>query len=137
MNPWTRYLLIYAATAGVMLVLDMLWLAVIARPLYQNGIGHLLAEQPRIGIAASFYLMYAGGLVLFAVVPHPPPDPVWAAVRTGALIGLFAYATYDLTNVATLRGWPLRLSLIDMAWGTFVSAVSVLAGKLAFDRLAS
>ncbi len=129
----TKQLAAYAATALVMLALDAIWLGLIAAPLYQQGIGHLMAEQARFGVAALFYLLYPLGLVIFAVAARPA-----AALRptllAGALFGFFAYATYDLTNLATLKGWPLGLSLIDVAWGSLVSAVSAGAGRHAMDR---
>jgi len=132
----TKYLAAYAATIAVMLVLDLLWIGVVAKPLYQQGIGHLMAEQPRLGIAVAFYLMYAVGLVVFAV-NHGGSGGDWkSAMLYGALFGFFAYATYDLTNLATLRNWPVSLALIDIAWGTAVSAVCAGAGRLALDRMA-
>jgi uncharacterized membrane protein len=126
-----KYVAAYAGTAIVMVALDMLWLGVIAEPLYQQGIGHLMAEKPDIAVAVVFYLLYALGVVIFAVSPQQG-GASWAMTLTmGALFGFFAYATYDLTNLATLRNWPLRLSLIDIAWGTLVSAASAAGGKAA------
>ena len=127
----TRWLAAYAATAAVMLAIDALWLGVIARPLYQQGIGHLMAEQPNWAAAAVFYALYPVGLVVFAVMPEGTPG---RAALLAALFGLLAYATYDLTNLATLKGWPLGLSLLDMAWGSGVSAVAAVAGKWVASR---
>jgi uncharacterized membrane protein len=128
-----KYLAAYLAAALVMVVLDMLWLGVVARQTYQQAIGHLMAESPRIPAAIVFYVVYSVGLLVFAVAPHAG-DPGWGrTLLMGALFGFFAYATYDLTNLATLRGWPIRLSLIDMAWGTVISAASAGAGKLAMN----
>lgn len=128
-----KYAAAYAGTAIVMVVLDLLWLGVIAKPLYQQGIGHLMADRPNVSVAVLFYLLYALGTVIFAVSPQNPASS-WAATLTmGALFGFFAYATYDLTNLATLRAWPLGLSLIDMAWGTVVTAASAAGGKAAMD----
>ena len=125
-----KHLATYAATALAMLVLDALWLGLIAAPLYQQGIGHLMAPQPRLGVAALFYLLYPLGIVIFAVAARPAG--AWRpTLLAGALFGFFAYATYDLTNLATLKGWPLGLSLIDMAWGTVVSTASAAGGKAA------
>lgn len=129
----TKYFAAYASTALVMLVLDAIWLGLIAAPLYQQGIGHLMAPQPRLGVAALFYLLYPLGIVIFAVAARPAG--AWQpTLLAGALFGFFAYATYDLTNLATLKGWPLGLSLIDVAWGSLVSAVSAGAGRWAMDR---
>lgn len=128
-----RILAAYLATAAVMLLLDVLWLGVIAKSLYQQGIGHLMAEQPRLAVAAIFYLLYVAGLLVFAVLPHAD-DAGWAgAAARGALFGFFAYATYDLSNLATLRQWPVGLAIIDIAWGSALSGASAGAGKLALS----
>ncbi|MET0544563.1 MAG: DUF2177 family protein [Variovorax sp.] len=124
----TKYLLAWAATFVVMLAIDMLWLGVIAKSLYQQGMGNLMAPQPRLAIAALFYVMYPIGLVIFAVLPGMSADSLARAALLGALFGLFAYGTYDLTNLAVVRDWPVGLSFIDMAWGTFVSGLSAVAG---------
>ena len=128
-----RVVAAYAGTAVVMVALDMLWLGVIAKPLYQQGIGHLMAESPKVGVAVVFYLVYALGVVIFAVSPQHNGSSWATTLAMGALFGFFAYATYDLTNLATLRDWPLRLSLIDIGWGTVVSAASAAGGKAALD----
>ena len=128
-----KYIAAYGGTVIVMVALDMLWLGVVAKSMYQEGIGHLMAEGPNVGVAVLFYLLYALGVVIFVVVPHHNGSS-WATTLTmGALFGFFAYATYDLTNLATLRQWPLGLSLIDIGWGTLVSAASAAGGKAAFD----
>jgi uncharacterized membrane protein len=130
----SKYFAAYGATAVFMIVVDLVWLGLIAKPLYYNGIGHLMADKPNIPIAVIFYLLYALGLMIFAVTPLQSA-PGWSrALMVGALFGFFAYATYDLTNLSTLRGWPLGLSLMDVAWGTLVSGVSSAVGKLALDR---
>ena len=129
-----KYLAAYAGTALVMLVLDLLWLGVVATPLYQQGIGHLMADEPLIAAAVVFYALYPVGIVIFAVSPQTGGSSWGRTLAMAALFGFFAYATYDLTNLATLRDWPLRLALIDMAWGTFVSAASAAGGKAALGR---
>jgi uncharacterized membrane protein len=114
-----------------MVALDLLWLGVIAKPIYQQGIGHLMAERPNVPVAVLFYAVFALGLVVFAVAPNAS-EPQWRkTILAGALFGFFAYATYDLTNLATLKNWPIGMSLLDMAWGSFVSAASAAAGKAA------
>ena len=129
----SKYIAAYGGTVIVMVALDMLWLGVVAKSMYQEGIGHLMAEGPNVGVAVLFYLLYALGVVIFVVVPNHNGSS-WATTLTmGALFGFFAYATYDLTNLATLRQWPLGLSLIDIGWGTLVSAASAAGGKAAFD----
>jgi len=124
-----RQLAAYAGTMIVMVGLDMLWLGVIAKPIYQSGIGHLMSDQPDVPVAVLFYALYGLGLVVFAVLPAGPA-PGWAkTVGMAALFGFFAYATYDLTNLATLKQWPIGLSLMDMAWGTCISAAAAGGGK--------
>jgi uncharacterized membrane protein len=132
----TRYLAAYASTLLVMVLVDLVWLGILARPLYQRGIGHLMAEQASLPFAGLFYLMYTFGIVYLAIAPNASVPGVKAVFFAGAAIGLFAYATYDLTNLAVLRGWPVWLAVVDMAWGTLITAVSAAAGKFAYDRFA-
>ena len=130
-----RYLIAYVATVIVMIAIDLLWLGVIAKPMYQQGIGHLMAAQPNIPAAILFYLIFPLGLMVFAVLPNAAPAAWSKALIYGALFGFFAYATYDLTNLATLKQWPVALSVIDIAWGSLVSSVASVSGKLVLDRL--
>lgn len=125
----------YLVIVLCMLALDVVWLGFIAFPIYRQGIGHLMADPFNLPAAIAFYLVYAAGLLWFALRPHVRIAGVGRALRTGALFGFFAYATYDLTNLATLKGWPLGLSLLDMAWGTLISGLSAAAGKAVLDRL--
>ena len=126
----TRYLVAYFAVAAVLVALDMLWLRGIATDWYQQGIGHLMAPRANLTAAALFYLLFPVGLMIFAVSPTLL-SPWWKAAGLGAMFGFFAYATYDLSNLATLKDWPLSLSVIDMAWGSVVSGVSAVAGRAA------
>jgi uncharacterized membrane protein len=128
-----KYLAAYFAAGLAMAALDMIWLGVIAKPLYQQEIGSLLGERPRIIPAIVFYTVYAAGLLIFAIAPQADEMPWTRAIILGALLGFFAYSTYDLSNFATLKNWPLGLTIIDMAWGTALSAVSAVVGKFAFD----
>jgi len=116
-----------------MLGLDLLWLGVIARPLYVQGIGHLMAAKPNVGVAALFYAVFAAGLVVFAVLPAGPAPGWGRTLGMAALFGFFAYATYDLTNLATLDQWPVGLSVLDLCWGTCVSAAAAAGGKALMD----
>jgi len=138
------YLAAYGATAVVLLALDLLWLGVIAKSFYRAGIGHLMADSPNLVAGGIFYLLYPAGVLLFAVAPEAwhgglaaPTGLPWShAAVAGALFGLFAYATYDLSNLATLRGWPLHLSLVDIAWGAALTATAAAAGRWALGRMA-
>jgi uncharacterized membrane protein len=132
-----KYLVTCLATTSVMVALDLLWLGLIAKPLYQQGIGHLMAQRPNVPAAIAFYAIFALGLTVFAIVPNSIAGDWSKTMGSAALFGFVAYATYDLTNLATLKQWPLGLSLIDMAWGSFISAVSAAAGKAALDRFAA
>ena len=131
-----KYLAAYGATALVMVALDALWLGVIAKTWYQQGIGHLMAENPRVMVAALFYALFVVGLVIFVVAPGGQAGTWQSTLLRGALFGFFTYATYDLTNLATLKDWPIGLSLIDMAWGATVSAAAGAGGKFGFDYFA-
>jgi len=125
---------ILAAYAGgllLFLALDYLWLGHVARDFYAQQLGDLLRDPPQLGIATLFYLAYVAGIVFFAVQPALRGAGLWQAVLYGALLGLLAYGTYDITNLATIKGWPVAVSLADMAWGTFVSAITAGAGYLA------
>ena len=133
----TKYFAAYAAAAAVMIVIDLIWLGVIAKPLYRDGIGHLMSDSPNIPAAVLFYLMFPVGLMIFAVVPNAASPEWMKTLIAGALFGLFTYATYDLTNLATLKGWPIGLAALDIAWGTMVSAVSAAAGKWAMGWFAA
>ena len=117
-------LIAYALTLVIFAVIDTVWLGLMADRLYRPLIGPVLADSFRLAPAIAFYAIYAAGLTLFAVRPGLAGSDWKVAMLWGALFGLFAYATYDLTNLATLKSWSVRLSLIDMAWGLTVSAAA-------------
>ena len=128
-----KYLAGYAAVAVVMVALDMLWLGVVAKSTYQEAIGHLMADKPRVMAALAFYVVYALGLMVFVLAPYAD-EPVWGrTLLMAALFGFCAYATYDLSNLATLKNWPVKLTLIDLCWGSALSAVVAGAGKAAMN----
>lgn len=129
-----KYLGIYLAVFLAMFALDMVWLRVIATAWYTQGMGPLMADTPRLWAAAAFYVLFPLGLMIFAVLPGER-SPVLKVAAMGALFGFFSYATYDLTNLAVIKGWPLGLTFVDMAWGTLVSGVAALVGKLSLDYL--
>jgi uncharacterized membrane protein len=126
----------YFAVLVVMVVVDLVWLGVIAKPLYQQGIGHLMAAKPMLPAAAVFYLIFPLGLLYFAIAPDGVVQGWTGVLIKGALFGFFAYATYELTNLALLRNWPVNIVLIDIAWGAALSAMSAAAGKWAWDAMA-
>jgi uncharacterized membrane protein len=126
-----KTILPYLTLVVVMVVLDLIWLGGIAMPLYKRGIGHLMADKPNFAAAVLFYLLYAVG-AYFLVVTRATSWQTAAAY--GALFGATAYLTYDLTNMATLRDWPLGLSVIDVAWGTFATGVASVCSRLVAER---
>jgi uncharacterized membrane protein len=125
------YVTAYLTVLAIFAVIDTLWLGTMASKIYRPLLGDILVQDFRVVPAVVFYAFYAAGLVIFAVAPALKSGQWTTALLWGALFGLFAYGTYDLTNYATLRNWGLRITVIDMAWGTFVSGVaSVLAYQL-------
>ena len=129
-----KLLVTYITVTVVMVVIDLVWLGYIAKPLYFAGSGHLMAEKPNIMAAISFYALFPIGLMIFAIVPEAANVDWQRTAFLAALFGFFTYATYDLTNLATLKNFPLQLALIDMLWGSLVSAVAATAGKWVFSR---
>jgi len=123
-----QVLIAYPATAIVFLALDAAWLTTMADRLYRPALGHLMLERFAALPAIAFYLVYVVGVLVFAVMPGLESRRWTTALGLGALLGLVAYATYDLTNQATLRDWPWRVTLADLGWGTVVTAVAAAAG---------
>ena len=121
----------YIAALATLALLDALWLGVISREFYKARLGQLLLEQPNWPVAILFYLIHAAGIVVFAVLPSVTAGTWTAAALYGALFGFCVYAAYDVTNLATLRGWPLAVSLVDLAWGAAVTAAACLGAFLA------
>lgn len=130
-----RYLVAYMAALLAMAGLDFLWLTNTSAVLYRRDLGPLLAEDPRMGVAVIFYLAYAAGIVIFAVRPALAAADWGIAVLYGALFGFFAYATYDLTNFATMKVWSLRVTLADIAWGAFLTATAASIAALVALKL--
>jgi len=120
----------YLAAGFAFLLFDGIWLSFAANRFYRPLMGEMLIEGFRLVPAICFYLIYVAGIVVFAVAPALAADRWSAAALYGALLGLFAYATYDLTNQATLRGWPIMVTIVDMCWGTAVTAAAATVGFL-------
>ncbi|MBC6982597.1 DUF2177 family protein [Caulobacter sp. 17J80-11] len=128
------YPIAYATAALVMAALDAVWLTLMGPRLYRPALAPLLTEGFRPAPAVAFYVIFVAGVVLFGVSPALASGRwVTAAVR-GALFGFFCYATYDLTNQATLKVWPLKLTLVDITWGTVLAGVTATAAFLAARR---
>lgn len=120
------YLAAYLSTAIVFGVIDAAWLTVMGNHLYRPLLGDLLAPSVRILPAIAFYLVYPAGVMIFVVLPALREDILSGAFFYGLLFGAVAYATYDLTNQATLRTWPFQITLIDIAYGAFASGVAAM-----------
>jgi len=129
------YLIAYFVCALVMGGLDFLWLSNTSAPLYHRDLGPLLAENPNMTVAVIFYLVFIVGILIFAVRPALAGGDWRIAALYGALFGFFTYATYDLTNFATMKVWTLRVTLLDIAWGTFLTGTAASAASLAALRL--
>ena len=123
-----KWLAAYVATGVTFGVLDALWLRWAGANLYRPALGELLAPSFRAVPAIVFYVLFIAALVWFAVRPAHAHGGVGFAVLNGALLGAICYATYDLTNQATMKVWPVHITLIDIAWGALASAVAAAAG---------
>ncbi len=130
-----RYIATYIATFAVMLAIDAVWLTLTAGPLYRANLGDLLADNFRPVPAILFYLLFVAGILIFVVPADSAPRDFARIALFGALFGLFCYATYDLTNYATLRTWSLKVTLADMAWGALLTAVGAPLGTAIGDWL--
>lgn len=130
------YVVAYITAALVMGGLDYVWLTNASGPIYHRALGAVMAENPNMTAAVVFYLVYIAGILIFAVRPALASGDWKTAALFGALFGFFAYATYDLTNLATLKVWSLKVSIIDIVWGTFLTGVTASAAAFAAIRLA-
>ena len=123
-----KLLISYALTFAVFLLIDMAWLGFIAKGLYKKYLGVFLSEQVNWTAAIVFYLLFVVGVFIFAIMPSLEKGSVVSAVVLGALFGFFTYATYDLTNLATLKNWPLNIVFIDILWGAVLTSIVSTAG---------
>jgi uncharacterized membrane protein len=129
-----NFVIAYLGAAAAFFALDFVWLSLATRLLYMPLLGSMLADSPNLAVAALFYLVYLVGLVVFAILPAAQAGSWIMAAGLGALLGLVAYGTYDFTNLATLRDWPLMVSVIDLVWGTSLSAIAATAGYAAVKQ---
>jgi uncharacterized membrane protein len=125
-----RLVFAYFVTIVVFVVIDMVWLGWVARSTYASELGPLVRAQFDYRAALAFYLLYAAGLMFFAIMPALEVKSVLQGLMLGAGLGLVAYGTYDLTNLAVINGFGARIALIDLAWGVVLSGVS--AGAVVF-----
>jgi uncharacterized membrane protein len=121
----------YAGSLLAFLLIDAVWLGLISPGFYASRIGHLMRDDPSLVTAAGFYLVYVAGIVILAVSPALTAASWRPAAFRGAVLGLVAYGTYYMTNLAVMRDWPLSVTLVDMAWGTALTALAAVCGFLA------
>jgi uncharacterized membrane protein len=117
------YLKLYALTVPVFFIIDLIWLGIVAKGFYQKNLKYILSPNVNWTAAIIFYLMYIAGILIFAVLPGVAKDSVRHAALWGALFGFFTYATYDLTNLALLKDWPLNIVVVDIFWGIVLCTV--------------
>ena len=123
-----EYLKMYVVALVVFLLIDIVWLAVIAKNLYQKELGFIMSPKPNWGAAILFYLIFIVGLVFFVIHPAIEKDGWSYALFAGILFGFVSYSTYDLTNLATLADWPIKITIIDLIWGSSLGgAVSTIS----------
>ena len=118
----THWILLWIAAAILFLAIDMVWLLWLGRGFYVSEIGDLLRQPPNFGAAGAFYILSVTGLMLMVIWPAVQAQSVQQALVQGALLGLIAYGTYDLTNLAVMKGFTTKIALIDMIWGTVLTA---------------
>lgn len=129
-----KHLVAYLSAAATFAVLDAIWLTLAGSRLYRPALAPLLADGFRPAPAIAFYVLYVAGIVIFAISPALRTGQWTTAAIMGGLFGFFCYATYDLTNQATLKLWPLKVTLIDISWGTVLTATSATVAWLVVRR---
>lgn len=122
------YFKAWAVTTLFFLVVDAIWLGVVTRSFYASQLGSLMRENVNFGIAALFYLFFSAAIIYLASMNGVRANSATIALISGAVLGLAAYGTYDITNMATLKDWPIKMSLVDMVWGTVITAASSYVG---------
>jgi len=130
-----KYAIAYLGTGLAFAAMDAVYLSLAGQKVYRPTLDYALADTPKIPAAIAFYLVYIAGVVALAIRPNRAAS-LAAVALTGAMLGAMAYATYDLTNQATLKAWATRITLIDIAWGAFATAVAATVGLLAWRRAA-
>ncbi len=132
-----NFLKAYVGVLIVFVIFDAVWLGLIAVDFYAETIGHLMADTVNWGAAVVFYAMYIGGIAYFVSIPAGAAGDLRKAAVNGALFGIIAYGTYDLTNFATLKDWPLKVVVADMLWGGFITASAAIGGYFAVKKSGS
>lgn len=130
-----RFVAVYLAVAVPFVIIDLVWLKVMGERMYRPTLGHILLPEPRLWPAAVFYLLYPLGLIGLAVMPAYQDESPIRALVLGVMFGFFTYATYDLTNQATLRNWTSLLTITDVVWGTVLAGCCACSGYIVANRL--
>jgi uncharacterized membrane protein len=125
------YIKLYFITFAAFLAIDAVWLALVARTFYRRYLDWLMSANPNWIAALLFYLLFVVGVLVFVVIPGVEEDSLRTTLWRAALFGLVAYATYDLTNLATVKDWPLTITIVDMVWGTALSTAVAYVGFVA------
>ena len=131
-----KYFAVYFSFLLSLIIIDLIWLLVIARNLYRDEMGSLMASEPKLWAGLAFYLLYALGASIFVIFPAISKQSWIYAAQYGALFGFFCYMTYDLTNLAVIRDFPMRLAFVDIVWGSAVTALSATIAYWVGNRMA-
>ena len=118
-----KYFGVYLSFLIALVAIDLVWLLGVAKNLYREQMGDLMASEPKLAAGVAFYLLYALGVCIFVILPALSKQSLIYALQYGALFGFFCYMTYDLTNLAVIRNFPTQLAFVDIAWGSLVTAV--------------
>lgn len=129
------FLKLFGIAFPVFLAIDFAWLTLVAKKFYSDQIGYLMAKNPNLIAALIFYVIFIVGLVIFVISPALDKKTWITAVLMGALFGLVTYSTYDLTNLATVKNWPILVTIVDLAWGMTVSAAVSLITYLIAQKI--
>lgn len=130
-----KILAVYFSALAAFLLLDALWLGVISADFYAENLGYLMRNEVKFGAAGVFYLLYVAGVLYFVSLREAKSGTLKSTILSGGFFGFLAYATYDLTNYATVRDWPMIVVLVDMVWGAVVTAATSVAGYLAAKKI--
>ena len=130
-----NYLKMYLIAFVIFLAIDAIWLGLVAPKFYKAQIGHLMSEKPNLIAALVFYLIFIVGVVYFVINPAIEAQSISKVIVSGLLFGFITYATYDLTNLATLKDWPILVTVVDLAWGSFLSMTMGILTYLIYNWL--
>jgi uncharacterized membrane protein len=123
-----KYLWLYLISLAAFLVVDSIWLATMSGRFYKPQLGDLMSDKPNLPVALLFYLFYVVGVIVLAVMPGFNADSVARAALYGAILGFVSYGTYDFTNLATIRDWSVAVTIVDLVWGTTLTAIMATIG---------